>query len=177
MKHKYNNLTSVEDIYYMANEMKMPVKCFFTYPELRNYLNKHQPDNINIVYNIINKSNIPGHWISIKIIDRSVYICTHFGVIYRPLQEMFFKLGYYKICWILDQKQKLQSHKCGYFSLLFLATFNPNNLINYNYIMYEKVFHGNDYTMNIHYNLLPDFKIEKYIKYQSLLLDINENND
>lgn len=174
MSHKYNNLTTVDDIYYLSNEMKIDLKCFYTYPELFNYLNKYKPKNINIIYNIINKSDRPGHWICIKIINNYVYIFTCFGVIYRPLNEMFYRLGYYNIIYIMDQKQKLNSDSCGYYCLLFIKSFNQNKLNDYNYIYYKKIIKDNDYEIKKIYHFNDDFDIKKYIKYQKILLDINK---
>jgi hypothetical protein len=171
-KHKYNNLTTVDDIYYMANEMKLNnFKCFFTYPELYNYLNKYKPNNINIVYNIINKPDKVGHWISIKIINNIVYVDTNFGVLYRPLLEMFYRLNYWEIYWLLESKQSLNENTCGYYSLRFLKCFKPKYLNDLNYVYYHKI---NPKKVITTYHFLKDWDVKKYIKYQTILLDINE---
>ena len=138
-KHKYNNLTTVDDIYYMANEMNLNnFKCFWSYPELYNYLNKYHNENLNIVYNIVNKKDAVGHWIAIKIINKIVYVDTNFGVLYRPLLEMFYRLNYWQIYWLLEQKQNLKEDTCGYYSLRFLKSFKPKYLDELNYVYYHK---------------------------------------
>lgn len=172
MSHKYNNLTTVEDVYYLANEMKMFIKCFYTWPELRNYLNKYKPKNIKIVFNIINKPNRTGHWIAIYIINNEVFIFTCFGIIYRPLNEMFYSLGYYKVYYILDCKQDLRSNSCGYYSLLFLKYFDKDKLNDSSYVYYHKLPSKKIITT---FKFKPDYDINKYIKYQKIFLSINES--
>jgi hypothetical protein len=171
--HEYKTLTSVDDILYMSNEMGIKLKCFFTYPELRNYLNKYKPNNINIIFNIINNSQSVGHWCVIKIINGIVIIFTCFGIIYRPLNEMFYKLGYYKLYYIVDQKQTMNNWSCGYICLLFLATFKFDNINEYNYIYYNK--NKSTHEVEVKYNFI-DFDIKKYIKYQKILLETNNMN-
>lgn len=176
----YKALTSCEDVEHMGKEMNInpPVKAFFTYPHLKNWLNKHKPKEANIIFNIINNPNRTGHFIAIKIIDDIVVINCNFPVIYYPLNEMFYNLGYYHIIYIMDGRQsKLSDTSCGYYSLLFLKTFDLKKLKNHSYFEYKKIIKDDGYKILDYYHFQPDFDIKKYIRFQKILLMINNRKN
>lgn len=118
--------------------------CLFTHNEIIKAF-KQKNTYINLIINLINvkeEHNKLGHWIALKIDNKTkqIYIYTCYGLISEELLDTLIKYYHtYKYVFILSQvnQQNLKSSSCGYYSLRFLKEFEPDDLKELNYVVYN----------------------------------------